>query len=77
MEETGRIDDELSAHRKEKERLTSDLHALELESQALESSRRAIVDRLKMSSRGRPEPGPLPDGKTVEVLRARARRSTT
>jgi chromosome segregation protein len=73
MEDTGRIDDELSLHRKEKDRLTTNLHSLDLESQALESSRRAIVDRLRMEfGAAAPDPGPLPEGKTVDSLRGEA-----
>ena len=71
MEETGRINDELSGHRKEKDRLTGDLHSLELEYQGLQSSRHSTFDRLRMEFNVvTVDPRPLPDGKTVEMLQA-------
>lgn len=73
MEETGKIDDELSIHRREKDRLTDDLHALELEYQNLQSNRRSIFDRLRMEFNVVTiEAGPLPDGKTPQILQGEA-----
>jgi chromosome segregation protein len=73
MEQTGRIDDEMSHYRKNKDVLTSDLHSLELEFVELESTRKSILDRLRMEfNLVSVEPSPLPEGKTIEGIEKEA-----
>jgi chromosome segregation protein len=68
--ESDKIADELAVSRKEKEHLTSILHALEIEFLELESSRKSILERLKLEFNiSSVEPAPLPEGKNAESLR--------
>ena len=69
-EDEGRVDDDLVRFRKEKDRLTAALHALELEFLELESSRKSILERLHMEFNVISlEPAPLPEGKTYDEIR--------
>ncbi len=72
-ENAGRIDDNLSRLRKEKDRLTSTIHALEMEFLEQESARKAILERLRMEFNiVSLEPAPLPDGKSYDEVRKEA-----
>ena len=67
---TGKIEDDLSHRRKDKDKLTSDFHALEMEYVESESARRSIVEKLKMEFNiSNVEPAPLPEGQTPELIR--------
>ncbi len=72
-EGTGRIDDDLAHLRKEKDRLTGELHSVELEFLELESLRKAIIERLRMEFNvASVEPAPLPDGQSYEEIKKNA-----
>ncbi len=69
-EDTGRIDDSLANLRKEKDRLTTAVHSLELETLELESLHKSILERLRMEFNVTSlEPAPLPEGKTFDELK--------
>jgi chromosome segregation protein len=69
-EGTGRMDDDLARLRKEKDRVTTALHAVEMEFLELESSRKAILERLRMEFNvSSVEPAPLPDEKSYDDIK--------
>jgi chromosome segregation protein len=73
MGEMGKAEDELSQKRKEKERLTSTLHGFELEFLELDSSRKSIMDKLRMEFNITSiEAAPLPEDKSFNDLRSEA-----
>ena len=70
MSETDKIDQELSVGRREKDKFTSELHALEMEFVGLDSTNKSILERLRMEFNiSALEPSPLPEGKSEADLR--------